>query len=124
MEKNFVAVNKWNWPKFNEELNTIRDETTLPPTDSRLRGDRRALEQGNLELAGKEKVRLEEKQRAERRERETKKQPYIPKYFKEEEDLVFGHKFVSVGKYWEERGQTVNNTKHQEDGKSEESKAD
>lgn len=35
----------------------------LPPTDSRLRPDQRALEEGNLKLAAEEKIRLEEKQR-------------------------------------------------------------
>lgn len=57
-------------------------ESILPPTDSRLRGDRRALEKGDNDLAGKEKHRIEEEQRAIRRERESKHEEYSPKYFK------------------------------------------
>ncbi len=47
-----------------------------------LRGDRLGVEKEDLDLAGKEKHRLEEKQRAERRERETKGEEYVQKYFK------------------------------------------
>lgn len=42
----------------------------LPPTDSRLRPDIRALEYGDYDLASKEKDRLEVKQRAKRYEME------------------------------------------------------
>ncbi|RAL04373.1 uncharacterized protein BO80DRAFT_452464 [Aspergillus ibericus CBS 121593] len=44
----------------------------LPPTDTRLRPDQRAMEDGEYDLAASEKHRVEEKQRAKRRERETK----------------------------------------------------
>jgi hypothetical protein len=59
----------------------------LPETDSRLRGDRYALEKGNMDLAGKEKHRLEEEQRAKRKERETKGETYKPKYF----EVIIGY---------------------------------
>jgi hypothetical protein len=36
-------------------------QAMLPPTDSRLRPDQRALENGELDLASTEKNRLEEK---------------------------------------------------------------
>jgi hypothetical protein len=39
----------------------------LPPTDSRFREDQRAYEQGNIELATKEKSKLEDNQRARRK---------------------------------------------------------
>lgn len=42
----------------------------LPITDSRFRPDQRALEFGDEDLAGDEKHRLEEKQRARRRQME------------------------------------------------------
>jgi len=63
--------NKWNWSKFNFELNEMSDayKSVLPPTDSRLRGDRYYLEKDNLEMAGSEKHRLEEKQRRKKRKR-------------------------------------------------------
>lgn len=40
----------------------------LPPTDTRLRPDMRAWEHAELELASKEKERLEENQRARRKQ--------------------------------------------------------
>lgn len=43
---------------------------TLPPTDSRRRGDQRLMEEGKYDLATNEKLRLEEKQRAARKIRE------------------------------------------------------
>jgi hypothetical protein len=45
-------------------------KAVLPRSDSRLRPDQRALEENNIDLATKEKTRLEEKQRAARTWRE------------------------------------------------------
>ena len=58
----------------------------LPPTDSRLRPDQRALENGELELATKEKQRLEEKQRHARRLRQERGEQYKARYFEQIED--------------------------------------
>jgi hypothetical protein len=57
-------------------------KSTLPPTDSRFRSDRLYLEKDNLDMAGSEKHRLEEKQRADKKEREAKGETWEPKYFK------------------------------------------
>lgn len=57
------------------------DMTYLAPTDSRLRPDVRYLEFGNLEKAGEEKHRLEEKQRAARRKREQEGRVWVPLWF-------------------------------------------
>lgn len=43
-------------------------EKHVAPSDSRLRPDQRALEDGNFDLAEKEKKRVEEKQREKRRQ--------------------------------------------------------
>jgi len=104
-----IPQHKWNWSKFNDEVNAISDfeASILPATDSRLRGDRRALELDDITNAGKEKVRLEEDQRAKRKARETKGEVYEPKYFKSEPDDVWGHKWSYIGKYWEEREKKV-----------------
>jgi len=100
--------NKWNWTPFNDDLNRVGElENILPPTDSRLRGDRRALEADDLPVAGKEKHRLEEDQRTKRKAREAKGDPYEPKYFKSIPDELNGHKWTYVGNYWEEREQRV-----------------
>ena len=50
-------------PKFALDLNNLPDafKDYLPPTDSRLRPDTRALEVGDFELAATEKHRLEQK---------------------------------------------------------------
>jgi len=103
--------NKWSWTKFNEEMNTVDPnyEAVLPPTDSRLRGDRRELERGNNELAGKEKVRLEERQRSDRKDRETAKEEYIAKYYSRIEEDDGNVKWVYNGKYWEEQQERLKN---------------
>ena len=52
----------YHFTKFALQLNYLPDslKEKLPPTDSRFRPDQRALENGNTELATKEKNRLEE----------------------------------------------------------------
>eukprot|EP00897_Mesotaenium_endlicherianum_P002073 jgi/Mesen1/1894/ME000143S00948 len=63
----------------------LNDFATAPrgllPSDSRLRPDRLALERGDLHKAGVEKTRLEERQRAEKKEREAKGLPFVPRWF-------------------------------------------
>lgn len=46
-------------------------EEGVAPTDSRLRPDQRFMEEGHWQEANQEKIRLEEKQRAVRRQRES-----------------------------------------------------
>lgn len=101
--------NRWGYLPFVEQLNWFDEEykKTLPPGDSRLRSDRLALEKENLDLAGKEKYRLEEEQRALRRERETKGETWEPRYFKRVDDARFEHRYEYVGKYWEEREERI-----------------
>jgi len=109
--------NKWNWSKFNFELNEMSDayKSVLPPTDSRLRGDRYYLEKDNLEMAGSEKHRLEEKQRTEKKEREDSGGIWDTKYFKQQDDPEFGHKYIYVGKYWEEREEATKPANHHDE---------
>ncbi|KAE8387184.1 Oxysterol-binding protein-domain-containing protein [Aspergillus alliaceus] len=73
----------FNLTPFVITLNDLPDglKQYLPPTDTRLRPDQRAMEEGEYDLAANEKHRLEEKQRAKRRERETKGEEYQPKFF-------------------------------------------
>lgn len=103
--------NKWGWSKFNFSMNTMSDayKAILPQNDSRLRGDRLALENDDLEFAGSEKHRLEEKQRADKREREAKGEVWEPRYFKKVDE-----KYVYVGKYWEEREERIKATNYKE----------
>ncbi|KAI8053275.1 Oxysterol-binding protein-domain-containing protein [Syncephalis plumigaleata] len=62
----------FNLTEFAAGLNDCPDTLRpyLAPTDSRIRPDQHALERGEWDLASQEKTRLEEKQRAKRRERE------------------------------------------------------
>jgi hypothetical protein len=45
-------------------------EGVIAPTDSRFRNDQRFFEEGNVDAADKEKIRLEVKQRTSRKQRE------------------------------------------------------
>ena len=73
----------------------------VAPTDSRLRPDQRAMEDGLYDEAATEKHRVEEKQRAVRREREKKKEKYHPKYFILEKDPITQDRIWKFkGDYW------------------------
>ncbi|KAF8213333.1 oxysterol binding protein [Mycena galopus ATCC 62051] len=68
----------------------------VAPTDSRLRPDVRALEEGHLDLAEREKTRVEEAQR----ERRRNGQDTEPRWFKQ-----VGDEWQYTGGYWEARAQ-------------------
>ncbi|GFF53658.1 putative oxysterol binding protein [Aspergillus lentulus] len=74
----------------------------LPPTDTRLRPDQRAMEDGEYDLAANEKHRVEEKQRAKRREREARGEEYRPQWFTRAKCPITGEEYwAHNGKYWE-----------------------
>ncbi|KAJ5895527.1 ATP12 ATPase F1F0-assembly protein [Penicillium taxi] len=76
----------------------------LPPTDTRLRPDQRAMEDGEYDLAADEKHRVEEKQRAVRKEREANGETYQPQFFTRARCPITGEEFWSHnGKYWASR---------------------
>eukprot|EP01102_Stenamoeba_stenopodia_P007674 TRINITY_DN2167_c0_g1_i1.p1 TRINITY_DN2167_c0_g1~~TRINITY_DN2167_c0_g1_i1.p1 ORF type:complete len:872 (+),score=182.95 TRINITY_DN2167_c0_g1_i1:400-3015(+) len=96
-----LAAEQYQMTQFAIQMNDPYEEDLqgyLPQTDTRLRPDTRALENGDVELAGKEKSRLEEKQRATRREMESRNQEWQPRWFKKE-----GDEWIYVGGYWRER---------------------
>ncbi|KAL8675602.1 MAG: hypothetical protein Q9168_000114 [Polycauliona sp. 1 TL-2023] len=73
----------------------------LPPTDTRFRPDQRAMEDGEYDLAATEKNRVEEKQRAKRREREEKGEEWSPRWFVKAKDEATGEEFWRcTGEYW------------------------
>jgi len=96
------TTNKWKWGRFVYELTATDEEAILPPTDSRLRGDLRALASLNMKLAAKEKNKIEDRERQKRRERDAQGKKWSPVYFKkitcEECDL-----WEFSSNYWEER---------------------
>lgn len=92
----------YNFTTYAMQLNELHEEdkATLPPTDSRLRPDCRALENGDLDTATMEKIRLEEKQRAARKERQ-KHERWIPRWFKEDiNPYTEQMDWIFTGTYW------------------------
>lgn len=74
---------KFQFTHFAHKVNSFETAPKgLLPSDSRLRPDRSALEKGDMSTSGLEKSRLEEQQRAEKRERENRKEPFAPKWFR------------------------------------------
>lgn len=101
------ASQYYNFSLFTMALNewTEDDQRTrppLPPTDSRLRPDIRKMEEGDIETAGKEKDRLEEKQRAVRRVMEKQREEWQPRWFRlTRHDITGQDVWVSNDKYWQ-----------------------
>ncbi|KAL2758063.1 hypothetical protein ACRALDRAFT_1040141 [Sodiomyces alcalophilus JCM 7366] len=95
--------------RFAATMNEVTriEEGRLPPTDSRLRPDQRLAEQGDLDAAEEWKVKLEEAQRARRRELEEKGGEYRPRWFVKVANGPEGEEVwkIRTGKdsYWEER---------------------
>lgn len=76
----------------------------VAPTDSRLRPDQRAMEDGDYDLAATAKHKLEEKQRAVRKERENTGAKYQPKYFTLDMDLDTNTRIWKYNdNYWTKR---------------------
>ncbi|EMC92133.1 hypothetical protein BAUCODRAFT_569431 [Baudoinia panamericana UAMH 10762] len=108
------AAKVYGFTTFAAALNEITavEDGHLPPTDSRLRPDQRALEVGDVDKAEALKARLEERQRARRKVRETHGQEWRPRFFEKvsggegegskgtEEDLWI---LKRHGGYWEQR---------------------
>ncbi|KAI0408816.1 Oxysterol-binding protein-domain-containing protein [Xylaria palmicola] len=104
------AANTYGMTTFAASLNEITavEKNRLPPTDTRLRPDQRFAEQGKLDDAETWKVRLEEAQRARRRDIEEKGEEHKPKWFYRVADTPDDEELWRFrgGKdsYWEERG--------------------
>ena len=92
---------------FAATLNEVTpiEDGKIPPTDSRLRPDQRALENGDLDRAEEIKVNLEEGQRARRREMESTGESWTPRWFVQVADdgeVVWRLRNGKDG-YWDER---------------------
>ena len=103
------ASKHYGLTSFAATLNEITpiEESRLPITDSRLRPDQRALEEGDVDLAEELKVQLEEGQRARRREMELAGESWTPRWFTRVSDgsndeIVWRLKGGKDG-YWDER---------------------
>ncbi|CCU81571.1 oxysterol-binding protein 1 [Blumeria hordei DH14] len=104
---------KYGLTSFAATLNEITsiEKDRLPITDSRLRPDQRAAEEGNLEEAERLKVILEERQRNRRRQLEERGEVWIPRWFVRAEGGDGGEEVwkLKSGKegYWEQRSRGV-----------------
>ncbi len=94
------SADYFNFSHFTMGLNELLPglESRLCPTDSRLRPDIRALENGQLDVASSEKERLEEKQREFRKPYKGKAEStwWKPRWFVPEGD---GWRYTD--KYWQ-----------------------
>ncbi|KAF2642775.1 hypothetical protein P280DRAFT_468085 [Massarina eburnea CBS 473.64] len=107
----------YGFTTFTASLNQITqiEDKHLPPTDSRLRPDQRAAEEGDMDKAEALKAKLEDGQRSRRKNLEDKGEEWVPRWFKkvgEEEAGQLGGEEIwrlTNGKegYWEcrERGE-------------------
>ncbi|KAL8531462.1 hypothetical protein ACS0TY_008164 [Phlomoides rotata] len=80
---------KFQFTHFAHKLNSFETAPKkLLASDSRLRPDRWALEKGDLAKSGSAKSSLEERQRAEKRNREAKGDPFNSKWFDKSEEIT------------------------------------
>lgn len=96
----------FNLTPFAVTFNHIDEQLArwLAPTDSRRRPDQRAMEEGEYDFAAKEKVRLEEAQRARRKAREASGDEFVPAWFERAKCEVTGETYWRLnGRYWEQR---------------------
>lgn len=101
------APKHYGMTSFAAALNEVTaiEKDKLPPTDSRLRPDQRALEDNDLDKAEDIKVKLEEGQRARRREMEATGENWTPRWFVQvasDGEVVWRLRNGKEG-YWEER---------------------
>jgi len=96
------APQYYGFTSFATTLNEITPDIKgkLPPTDTRYRPDLRALEEGNIDLAENEKVRVETMQR----DRRSRGADVQPRWFKQ----VGTDEYVYLGGYWERRAKGWN----------------
>ncbi|KAB5562693.1 Oxysterol-binding protein-domain-containing protein [Coniochaeta sp. 2T2.1] len=96
----------FNLTPFVVSFNHLDDKLApwLAPTDSRFRPDQRAMEEGQYDFAATEKNRLEEGQRARRKEREMAGKEFVPAWFTKARCEVTGETYWKFnGEYWNRR---------------------
>lgn len=101
----------FNLTPFVVTLNAIPDalRPVVAPTDTRLRPDQRAMEDGAYDLAATEKNRVEEKQRKTRRGREANGEEFVPRWFEKGRCEVTGESYwVFNHEYWKVRNGVAN----------------
>ena len=102
------AAKRYGMTAFAASLNEItgNEKGKLAPTDSRLRPDQRAAEEGDLDTAEELKQKLEEAQRRRRKEMEDAGEEWQPKWFErlDDEGTEQVWRLRSSNSYWDQRG--------------------
>uniref|UniRef100_A0A8C8JD18 Oxysterol-binding protein n=1 Tax=Oncorhynchus tshawytscha TaxID=74940 RepID=A0A8C8JD18_ONCTS len=77
------SAQMYNFTNFAMSLNELEPgmQATLAPTDCRLRPDIRAMENGDMDQASREKARLEEKQRSAQKDRSKDEEEWSTRWF-------------------------------------------
>jgi len=106
---------RWKWDSFVPELTVMTEEleNILPSTDSRLRGDLKALSALDMKLAGKEKTRIEERERQKRKDRESQGKKWSPVHFKKvmTPGEKMDYRWEYCGNYWEDKERRIESYK-------------
>uniref|UniRef100_A0A8C2EM54 Oxysterol-binding protein n=1 Tax=Cyprinus carpio TaxID=7962 RepID=A0A8C2EM54_CYPCA len=96
----------YNFTNFAMTLNELEPGMigVIAPTDCRLRPDIRAMENGDIDTASQEKERLEEKQRAARRERAKDEEEWSARWFQQGNNRYTGAAdWIYKGGYFDRR---------------------
>uniref|UniRef100_A0AAX7UC94 Oxysterol-binding protein n=1 Tax=Astatotilapia calliptera TaxID=8154 RepID=A0AAX7UC94_ASTCA len=97
------SVQMYNFTCFAMQLNELHKEMegVIPQTDCRLRPDIRAMENGDIDLASEEKKRLEEKQRAARKNRSKADEEWKARWFQQGQNPhTSSQDWLFCGGYW------------------------
>ncbi|KAM6963326.1 oxysterol-binding protein-related protein 1 [Aplochiton taeniatus] len=98
------SAEMYSFTSFAMQLNELdaEIESAIPKTDCRLRPDIRAMENGDIDLASEEKKRLEEKQRAARKNRSKSDEEWKTRWFQQGQNPHLGAQdwLFSEG-YWD-----------------------
>ncbi|KAM9307897.1 oxysterol-binding protein-related protein 1 isoform 2-T2 [Gastrophryne carolinensis] len=98
------STQMYNFTLFALALNELETgmESIIPKTDCRLRPDIRAMENGDIDTASEEKKRLEEKQRAARKNRSKSDEDWKTRWFYQGPNPYNnGQDWLYSGKYWD-----------------------
>uniref|UniRef100_A0A8D0H8X2 Oxysterol-binding protein n=1 Tax=Sphenodon punctatus TaxID=8508 RepID=A0A8D0H8X2_SPHPU len=98
------SAQMYNFTSFAMTLNELDKEmeNVIPKTDCRLRPDIRAMENGEIDLASEEKKRLEEKQRAARKNRSKSEEDWKTRWFHQGPNPYTGAQdWLYSGNYWD-----------------------
>lgn len=100
---------QFNFNQLAVNLNYVNEQMLriLPPTDTRRRGDQRFYEEGKVDEADEEKIRLEVKQRKARKIREDSGGVWTPNFFRKiDHPFIPGEhiwEFIEERNYWQRR---------------------